>query len=675
MKQRAEAGTQRKALDLWDAPQDSGDGLVCVATTYTFDATFFETECLGRFLRMQTHPSESESVGYLIEREEKLAAARVCALVDRRHSRNKESLRWDVLGVLVPRAIQHAKISILAWANHVRVIIGSGNLTVPGYRRNLEVFGCIDYSKLHGGDRTGVRQSLEFVGIVLEHSVGATDPDTPRARAEGGLKEISRRISSWPTENSERAYMPLFGYPGNSVLKTMEEHWPDNGPPRKASIVSPFFDRPDNSAATMESLIRLLAKRGSREVYLSVRTEDRLDGTKRVFAPLQLVHAARNACDPVEVYSVNPTQNDELRQLHAKLLLLENDRWCSLLIGSSNFTAAGLGTRPSANLEANLLYRFRQGSKTAKRISDVWPQVGDVPIDVTDKNLAWDPEPEELEDGGDSVPLPAPFCEVLFVAGEDQYLLITLADGLPAKWSIRVPDGEVILSSEREFELGPNKIPWIGNPPFVLEVTWEGASGFYVSGWPVNVANPATLPPPDELKNLSLEELLAILSSTRPLHEAVARVIRLRKASSSGEQIIDPLKRFDSPDMLLRRTKRVGAAIDQLRERLERPVSSAEAYEWRLQGPVGPLALAKAFSAEARLEGEASFYLAELALAIGRVRPRVPAEGGLSVVAIRSLLGALLNDIVDLSTRINSMAPSSPLGRYITSAFLKAKGA
>ena len=86
-----------KALDLWQAPPNAGEPLVCIATSYTFDATFFETECIGRFLQMEAHPSESASVAYLIEREEKLAGARVHALIDRRHARDKESLRWDIL--------------------------------------------------------------------------------------------------------------------------------------------------------------------------------------------------------------------------------------------------------------------------------------------------------------------------------------------------------------------------------------------------------------------------------------------------------------------------------------------------------------------------------------------------------------------------------------------------
>jgi hypothetical protein len=107
------SGGSRKALDLWQAPAGAGEPLVCIATSFTFDAAFFETECLGRFLQMSSHPSESESVGYLIEREEKLAGTKVCTLIDRRHARDKESLRWDVLGVLVPKEFQHSKVTLL----------------------------------------------------------------------------------------------------------------------------------------------------------------------------------------------------------------------------------------------------------------------------------------------------------------------------------------------------------------------------------------------------------------------------------------------------------------------------------------------------------------------------------------------------------------------------------
>src|ERR1039458_2010550 len=188
-----------KALEPWEAPAGAGEPLVCVATSFTFDAAFFETECVGRFLQMQTHPSESESVGYLIEREEKLAAAKVCALVDRRHARDKESLRWDVLGVLVPKAIQHAKVALLVWGNHARVIIGSGNLTDPGYRKNLEVFGTIELSKTDGGDRNSIEKTIEFLEQVVNLAVGSDGPHTPKERVGHALAVVRRHVDTWPT--------------------------------------------------------------------------------------------------------------------------------------------------------------------------------------------------------------------------------------------------------------------------------------------------------------------------------------------------------------------------------------------------------------------------------------------------------------------------------------------
>lgn len=67
-KRDLEAGRGR-ILDAWVPPEDAGDAMGCLATTYTFEAAFFEAECLGRFLGLETDPDES-GAAYLIEREE-----------------------------------------------------------------------------------------------------------------------------------------------------------------------------------------------------------------------------------------------------------------------------------------------------------------------------------------------------------------------------------------------------------------------------------------------------------------------------------------------------------------------------------------------------------------------------------------------------------------------------
>jgi hypothetical protein len=187
----------------------------------------------------------------------------------------------------------------------------------------------------------------------------------------------------------------------------------------------------------------------------------------------------------------------------------------------------------------------------------------------------------------------------------------------------------------------------------------------------VNVLDPATLPPPDELASLSLEELIQVLGSTRPLHVAVVQALqrRLRQRSSADVQL-DPHRRVNTETFLLRRTKRVALALERLRERLERPVLTREAFEWRLRGPVGPLALANAFIKESRNTSEAAFFLAELALTLKRVNAARAAEGGLKADAIRARLAACLADIRALLPA--PQANHSPIDRYVKKAFAEA---
>jgi hypothetical protein len=130
--------------------------------------------------------------------------------------------------------------------------------------------------------------------------------------------------------------------------------------------------------------------------------------------------------------------------------------------------------------------------------------------------------------------------------------------------------------------------------------------------------------------------LVEVLGSTRPLPQAVDDVLRKRKrVPVPDDSPLNPLKRVNTEAYLLRRTKRVALALDRLRERLERPVLSREALDWRLQGPIGPAALARAFLREASQPGEAAFFLAELALSLKRVNPGLAAEGGLEKAVIQ----------------------------------------
>jgi hypothetical protein len=666
--------TYGKALDLWQAPAGAGEPLICVATTYTFDPTFFETECVGRFLQMSAHPSESASIAYLIEREEKLAGARVHALVDRRHARDKESLRWDIVGVMVPGAVQHAKLAVLAWKDYVRVIIGSGNLTEPGYRKNVEVFGTIELSREEGGNKEAFTSVLEFLRELADFSIGSDGVETPKGRLHESLTQLRQHVRAWSVDEDPLDGVPVFNSPRRSAIGQLQALWPSGQPPRDADVVSPFFDHHPNDRRALNSLKSLLAKRGETNTWFYVKTEPLLDGRLRVYAPKAIAEPARSG-DEIEVRLLLPDQQGELREVHSKLLSLGNEYWRLLMIGSSNFTAAGLGAvRGKGNLEANLVYRLKSTHPAFKSLDSIWPDHADEPLDASSTNLVWEPCFEEDEDdGAGACPLPGSFEEALFNPGLHASLTITLAESLPEEWQIRVPAGRRLLTSETT-SVGVHTVPWgAEQPPFVLEVSWRSNAGeTLVASWPVNVSNPAALPPPEALRTLTLEELLEILASTRPLPAAVAEAIRKRSHAGRVDPSLDPLRRLDSQAFLLRRTKRVARALDRLRERLERPALTKDAFEWRLRGVVGPMALAAAFVKEAKLPGEARFCLAELALTLRRVDPTVPAQGGLAAGVIRELVYDAITEIQSQAGEVESSGDASMLDRYVADAFREA---
>jgi len=272
-----------KALDLWQAPDGAGEPLVCLATTFTFDVTFFETECLGRFVGMDSHPSESESIGYLIEREEKLSAVKAAVLVDRRHARDKESMRWDVIPVQAGRSILHSKLAVLCWSRWVRVIIGSGNLTPHGYRSNVEVFGTLDVSESDGACRERVLECLDFLEKVMERALGDVGTKRPRGRARASLDRVRVLVSRWkgPDPRRNEPY-PVFGGVGQSVLDQVGGLWPASGPPRCLCVTAPFFEPSPADVDVAHALMRVLAKRRPREVYADVPTENLPSGETRV---------------------------------------------------------------------------------------------------------------------------------------------------------------------------------------------------------------------------------------------------------------------------------------------------------------------------------------------------------------------------------------------------------
>ncbi|WHZ23060.1 MAG: hypothetical protein OJF47_002172 [Nitrospira sp.] len=649
---------QGRLLDAWEPPGDAGDPVGCIATTFTFSPAFFEEECLGRFLKVETAATEDGPV-YLVEREEKLSQVACAAvLVDQHHCKGARSLRWDLHPVRPDRGILHAKISLLCWSRLVRLIIGSANLTEDGYRRNREVYGVVDFHEGSESPRPVLQEVLQYLRQTSDVAV-ADNESLPLQRMRRFLDRVQALSRSWGTTEDEHAREPvrvttlLIG-PGRPDLFTqLSSVWPGNSPPNSASVVSPFFDPSEaQTNKPAASLWNIMRKRGKTEVDYCVETEDHPNSKQLLArAPASLL-ATRPSRDSCSVAFSRLTTELE-RPLHAKQIWLKDERWMLFLIGSSNFTSAGTGVGKAINYEANLAYlvdRDRAPHGTYADFERRFPAIQSISDPET--TLQFLPASDVgIDSAQETVLLPTGFLNAIYRTknGREGEVLLTFGDDLPSGWRIcdeqeltRVTEAEWhSVASPRSYSL-----IWEGRPPSGFLVTWDKAHG--LAWWPINVASAGDLPPPDELRDLPLDVLIDILTSARPLHDIMRgylrRKARERNTNSIAPIDLDPHKRVDTNGFLLQRTRRFSSALRGLRSRLERPVSSEECLEWRINGPVGIKAVAAALTREARSDDERVFLLAELALELTRVKPK-GAPGALSAHEIREALHAVSQDL------------------------------
>src|ERR1035441_4428285 len=252
---RKKSDTERgtRLLDLWTPPPEAGAAVGCVATTFTFDAGHFEEHCLGGFLSMETEPAESPKA-YLIEREEKLSEAFACVLADQRHVSAPRSLRWPLLAIRLPgRAIQHSKLSVLLWERHLRILIGSANLTEPGYRSNVEVMVPLEFSPDGGAPIDLALECIDYLERLSEFSPGNPQTDGPRKALAQFLNRARQRVRDWKVHDEPTdircALLPLLPTPTGartSIIERLQQLWHGSAP-TKAAIISPFFDQTDGA--------------------------------------------------------------------------------------------------------------------------------------------------------------------------------------------------------------------------------------------------------------------------------------------------------------------------------------------------------------------------------------------------------------------------------------------
>jgi hypothetical protein len=626
----------RTLASAWSVPVDLPDGeagnpVACIASTYTFHAPLFEAELLPRFLGLKFDETEGDRP-FVVEREQALATTRVCVLTDADHyDVSQSSLRWHQLPVRVPGGVQHSKVVVLAWERCARLVVSSANLTRPGYRRNREIAGTLDfYNYATSAPRRVMLDALAFLDDLTDF-VRAAEEIT--AQLTGAIEEVRSRLRSWrqmpsdftPHERPRVAFVGGLPETRGEVRRSPITQLLDAWGSRKAStvtVMTPFVgDAPGPVDKVVEQLRQLPRTRDAQGRLVVPGRPSEEDPRRMVVAlPRRFLEAWSSAWhvapEDVSTYVVPLARPEEKvnRDLHAKGVLLEGESATLLLCGSSNFTPHGMGVG-MANAEANLCYLDDSGTKRGgRRLEDRLPVDWDT--DVCERAI-WPDVAETIvdEQAGSDAPLPKAFSWAIY--DQRAALLDIVVDpsvSFPDEWHLRWPGacGESAppLADHHAYPAPPPEgrirvqldeslrgVNFAG-----LRLEWRDGEGRPQNATlPVHTAGGESLLPPEEFRSITADGILECLLSGRdPAEWVYAQEQRQERGRAKGMvRDVDPLRVVDTSAYLLYRTRRFGAALSAMGDRLAKTVRTRDAIVYRLrQDPLGPQMLAEALARE-----------------------------------------------------------------------------
>lgn len=670
MSKRRNTTTSEAMLDLWRPPQGAGDPVGCLATTFTFAPGLFDEQCLARFLEIESEPSR-EDLAFLLERESRLGGVYAGVLVDHTQAGVEHSLRWDVLPVRIHGGKQHAKISLLAWAYHIRIIIASANLTDSGYRTNHEVATVVELTP-EESDMNTLLSAVGFLRSLLIFVPGASYHPPEVSRAKKFLDQVEGQVIHWKASRQKgpiRQHL-VFTLPdagtGNPARSSLDEAVQlcrqRGGSPNEAWIASPFFDNDQDTNRVTASLCKMMSRGNRRQLWFCVPSATADEVTiPRIAAPKSLLSTPKSYNGDAMFEVLPKIDGDKnLRPWHAKMLaLISYDDYSALMIGSSNFTCAGMGVGPRRNTEANLMtiVDYKDYSRDIGQLEAIWPDMEPVTDPDNAEWLGSQNEQEEEELAAAPV-LPYGFLSATYRAGDQRRIILRLdPEELPGQWTIHTcgQDKSELLSASTWQTLGRPlvaELEWTPLlPPEKLLVQWEQHEAFL----PINVEDGRSLPPPEQLTDMSADDMLWILAAADP--SAAFRAWAKQRQSNLFDSDLDsaipldldPLRRYDLQATFLHRIRRRARILALLRRNLERPVNGRQALEWRLRGLIGiePLAnrLVREFEEAAGKSDEALLTLADFLIVLREVDYQ-PADSALPKPVFNELFRSFLNELM-----------------------------
>jgi hypothetical protein len=503
------------------------------------------------------------------------------------------------------------------------------------------------------------------------------------------LRRVEQQVGEWqPIRDHQprqrlvftlprRDEHPVPGQNGPGDQSTLEEVIQSCrrvGPsPHTAWIASPFFDLEDgqvNSATA--ALCKKMARKTTRKlVYCVPVVGDPETDPPRLAAPASL-HDTPEWYSGESDFELLPQHDGDQnpRTWHAKMLGLFTGQYAGLMIGSSNFTMAGLGLKQRRNAEANLvtLAEKRRGQREARKIEELWPTMDQIADPEAAEWLGPQPDQVEEQDAA-ALALPAGFLQATFRSGEERSIVLHLdPEALPANWSIEShgqPAVQLLNAEQHAAQGTPSRveISWEpAQPPEALLVRWQDGHAL----WPLNVEDPHALPPPEAVQHMTADDLLLILAASDPGAAFRAWSRRQRGDGDLDDELdmaaprdLDPLQHYRLEQTFLRRIRRRARVLARLRANLERPVWGHQALTWRLRGLVGiqPLAerMVDRIEAETEASDEQLLALADLLIVLQEVNYQGE-DGALSVSEFETVYRPFLAEVAEhVDARVRSL--------------------
>jgi hypothetical protein len=640
--------TSRKLIDHVAGPPEFGPPRAILATTFELSRDFVDLDFLPALLRLKSFDDRRVRSRLVLEGE--LAKMRAAAiLMDARcfHERPL-SLRVDLRpATMRGGGVLHAKVTVVVHDDAVRLLVGSANLTSPGYRANREVAFALHADKKRPEEVALVRQALASMPDLLQHCWS----EHAEAAHKAAL-EVLDRIDAAPAP-ADAGF--VWGGEQEPLWQQVVRFWPEGEVVRRVVIVSPFWSE-ENGDGPIARLMGELRARGCladrAELLLVAGAVGETNKTFRPALPASYqnfdfgalgVEARAVAAKPqVDAEDVDRDDVLTLRALHAKVLLLEGAKTSVAYGGSANFTVPGwgFGRREASNIEAGVVLRRRGRAAQAKLAQQLVPPPASEPVSLRDAapGAIW---VAEGETPAVAFPTFLRSIELRPRSGDATSLdLVARIDipKTPAWWSAAVtPSGEPILHGDPVAEyqhvaLAPDQLNAILRSRVVF-IRRDGMPSDRPAIYPVNVAlavrenlpfgDPEAFPGENELVafyqgRVAWEDVFPLPpgeeGTERSAGEAIGSVVDTSKILSY--QVREFVEALQGVRQELRAAKDLGRASLRL----------------ALVGPVSPRALAKQVHTAVLRDGRSStagaFQLVELLACFTEARafpdPREP---------------------------------------------------